>query len=399
MTIFKRLFSADYRAAVSAEAAGNLEVAAERYALAGENPAAVRMHLARASRASDRAGAIEALRDALHWAQEDAELAREVKGRLGEQLLNKTRAEGIATERDRKRVREAAALLMDAGNHERAGEALEEIGDIAAAAKAYRDGGLVYRMELAMAQEEHRASAARSLRSAFADYKAHMRIGERDAARADLRICIEHAEGKGEYRRLLDELESRLISSGRVTLRLRNGVAVTLCTTTPLVIGRDPLCELPLRAGGVSRRHAAIAVAAPTDRPRFTLTDAGSRNGTLLGGMAIAGAVPLVGEGSFGLGEDCEIRFMTAGEPETLLLEVTSGLDRGTRVIAGGPDEPLALHRLDVPATLRFRDGRALLRANGDARLLLDDELVVGGDVELISGDRLWIAGQELDVA
>ena len=47
----RRMFSADYRAAVAAEAAGDVELAAERYALAGEYAGAVRMHLARAARA------------------------------------------------------------------------------------------------------------------------------------------------------------------------------------------------------------------------------------------------------------------------------------------------------------------------------------------------------------
>ena len=64
MTFFRRVFSADYRAAVAAEAAGNVDLAAERYALAGENEGAVRMHLARAARAGSRLAEIGALRDA-----------------------------------------------------------------------------------------------------------------------------------------------------------------------------------------------------------------------------------------------------------------------------------------------------------------------------------------------
>ncbi len=58
MTFWKRMLSADYRAAVAAEAAGNVDAAAERYGLAGDRAGAVRMHVARAERASDRAAAI-----------------------------------------------------------------------------------------------------------------------------------------------------------------------------------------------------------------------------------------------------------------------------------------------------------------------------------------------------
>ena len=54
VSFFRRVFSADYRAAVAAEAAGNVDLAAERYALAGEHDGAVRMHLARAARAPAR---------------------------------------------------------------------------------------------------------------------------------------------------------------------------------------------------------------------------------------------------------------------------------------------------------------------------------------------------------
>src|SRR5262249_46482278 len=65
---FRKVFSADYRAAVAAEAAGNVDLAAERYALAGEHAGAVRMHLARAARAPTRQAELGALRDAMRWA-------------------------------------------------------------------------------------------------------------------------------------------------------------------------------------------------------------------------------------------------------------------------------------------------------------------------------------------
>ncbi|HTM19458.1 MAG TPA: hypothetical protein VL172_03090, partial [Kofleriaceae bacterium] len=101
MGFFKRLFSADYRAAVAAEAAGDLELAAERYALAGYHDAAARMHMARAERAASHAEKVTALRDALHWASEDGDLRRPAARTLGEALLARARAEGVATERDR----------------------------------------------------------------------------------------------------------------------------------------------------------------------------------------------------------------------------------------------------------------------------------------------------------
>src|SRR5262245_19474338 len=104
----RRMFSADYRAAVAAEAAGNVDLAAERYALAGEHAGAVRMHLARAARAPTRVAELAALRDAMRWAGEDPPLKRQAAAALGRALWEAARAEGIATERDRTKVREAA---------------------------------------------------------------------------------------------------------------------------------------------------------------------------------------------------------------------------------------------------------------------------------------------------
>ena len=37
MSFLRRMFSSDYRQAIAAEAAGNVDLAAERYGLAGEN--------------------------------------------------------------------------------------------------------------------------------------------------------------------------------------------------------------------------------------------------------------------------------------------------------------------------------------------------------------------------
>ena len=48
MGLFRRLFSADYRHAVSAEAAGDFLAAARSYALCGKTEKVARMHLAQA---------------------------------------------------------------------------------------------------------------------------------------------------------------------------------------------------------------------------------------------------------------------------------------------------------------------------------------------------------------
>lgn len=399
MSLFKRLLSADYRAAVSAEAAGQLEQAAEHYVLAGEHAEAVRIHLARAERAMSRADRIAALRDALHWAQGDATLGPRIYKRLGRVLLDQARDEGVATHRDRERVREAAEMLMLGGDFKTAGEALESIGDAQGAARAYTRGGLVERIEAVLTRDDERLGRERLVRDAFADYELHLRVGERDQAREALRRCVDAAEDKSEYRRLHDELESRLITGGVVSLRRRGQQPVTAVAAGSVGLGRDVLCELPLRAGGVSRRHAEIAIGAASATPRFHLRDAGSRNGTTIAGLPIAGAVPLTGEGSFGLGDQCSIEYRVIGEPAHLVLRVQSGLELGRVLVAGGPGEALEVSAaLGVPVAVVFRDGRPHLERQGDVRVQLGGEVIARGGVQLIHGDELVIGGVEVDV-
>jgi tetratricopeptide (TPR) repeat protein len=400
LSIWKRFFSADYRAAVSAEAAGQLEQAAEHYVLAGEHLEAARVHLARAERAQSRPAEIDALRDALHWAGHHQELGAYIRKALGRALLARARAEGVATERDRQRVHEAAELLVAGGDFLRAGEALESIDDMAGAAMAYGKGGLVERMEAVMARDDERTRRERALRECFANYEMHMRIGDREAARADLRQCIEAADGKAEYRRLLDTLESRLITGSHLVLRRRHELAITVVGAGSLTMGRDPLCELSLRAGGVSRHHAEITIGPPDQAPRFHLRDLGSRNGTRVGGLPIHGAVPLAGTGAFSLGDACPIDYEVHGTPPHLLLRVAGGVDRGQVLVAAGSDEPVDLSEpVGLSVHLRFRDGRPLLsRSGAGVRLLLGGERVAEGAVQLIHGDELHIDGVEVDI-
>lgn len=402
MSFFKRMFSADYRAAVAAEAAGNVELAAERYGLAGDRASAVRMHLARAQRAQERAAEIAALQDALHWAGDEPELVERASAALGKALYARAIAEGVATARDRERIREAARLLGAGGDHATAGDAWEAIGDHQAAAAAYSAAGLVDKVEAALAADEAQHRRDRDRKDAFADYETHMRVGRRDDARADLQRAIAAAGGSasadaGEYRRLLDQLETDLVSGGRVHLRPRRGGGVVVCAVPVVSLGRDALCDLVLRAGGVSRRHAEIEVAG-SGGP-FLLRDAGSRNGTAIGGMPIAGRVPLRGTGAFELGEDCRVEFETRGAPEALLLSVASGVDRGARLVAAADGDRIDLSAVGIPCDLVFADGRPWLGAGAAREVRFNGEHLGAGRVQLIRGDVLVVDGEELDVS
>jgi hypothetical protein len=392
VSFLRRVFSADYRAAVTAEAAGNVDLAAERYSLAGDHAGAVRMHLARAARAGSRQAELAALRDALRWAGDEPELHRIAAKALGRALHENARAEGIATERDRGRVREAADLLIAGGDHLAAGEALEAIGDLQAAAVAYSEGGLVEKMEQTIARDDEATHRARNEADAFASYETHMRVGRRDDARADLARAITSATLQGEYRRLLDQLDAALLTGGRVELRRRGKPPIVASAAPKIVLGRDPLCDLVLRTGGVSRQHAEIVHAGA----RFDLRDLDSRNGTSFAGLPLAGGVPLDGVGRFGLGDECALEFEHAGG--VLVLRVTTGLDRGVALIAGAEGDRLELTSLGSGLDLVFQRGRPLLGRGSCRDVTFADEALGDLRVQLIRGDRVVADGDEIEI-
>jgi FHA domain-containing protein len=389
----RRLFSADHRAAVAAEAAGDVELAAERYALAGDHASAVRMHLARAARAPTRLGELAALRDAMRWAGEDPALRRQAAAALGKALWDAVRAEGIATERDRAKVREAADLLVIGENHALAGEALETIHDHLAAANAYSAGGLVERMEAALAKDDAAVHAVHEETDAFAGYQTAMRVGRRDEARSELvRAVGAAASAAAEYRRLLDQLDTAMLTAGKALLRRRGKPLIVACAAPRIVLGRDPLCDLTLRAGGVSRQHAEIEHTAGG----FVLRDLDSRNGTSLAGLPLAGRVPLVAGGQLGLGEECAIDFEVAGG--VLVLRVRGGLDRGVALIAGTEGQRLELAPLGLPLDVVFQRGRPLLGRGSGRAVTFNDEPLGDVRVQVIRQDRLLADGEEIDI-
>jgi tetratricopeptide (TPR) repeat protein len=412
VSFLRRLLSTEYRRAVAAESAGHLETAAEAYGLAGDRESAVRLHLQRAARAGTRALEVTALREALHWAGEDPRLRERPAAQLGGALLGGLEAEGIATARDRERVREAAALLVAGGEYQRAGEALAKIGDHLAAADAFSAGGLVDQMEAALAKDDDGQQRARDEQEAFASYQLNLAIGRRDEARAELQRCIGEAAAGAEYRRLLDTLESKLITAGRIELLVRGRQPIVVCAVKRVMLGRDALCDLALRSGGVSRQHAEIEVS--TDPPRYTLHDLGSRNGTTLGGLPLAGHLPLAGAGKFALGDQCTVEFDFVqpaagavdgaegpgpGAGQVLRLRIPSGVDRGALLLAAPEQLAIELAPAELGVSISFRNGRPMLAAAGARELRFNGDALGNVAVQLIRGDTLRIDGVDVDVA
>lgn len=392
VSLFRRLLSWDHRRAEAAEATGDFREAARRYALAGRLDDVARMHLLLGERAPTRKDEIAALRDA-HRVADTEGMRRRAAAALARTLVARVRAEGLATQKDREEVGEAARLFEEAQESALAGETWELISDSAAAAIAYERAGVLDKMEEALAREAEESRRAREEKAAKEDYEHFERTGDREAALAALGRLANIAENRGEFRRLAESLATRRLGQGRLDLRLGPaGAALALCSKDRILLGRAPSCDLSLRSGGVSREHAHVVA----HSEGFLLCDMGSRNGTLLGGLPIALEVPLRGHGTFALGEDCVIAFHADGA--VLKLTVARGLDQGKLLFLSARGAELDLmDLLKLPGMLVFRDGHPWLAGKTSA-LFLNGQRIARGAIEPVRGDALILGDVEVSV-
>ena len=333
MSLLKRVFSADFRRALAAEAAGDYLEAAKAYALAGEKVKVAEMHLCAAERAGGIDGRLTELRAAVRWAEAETPEAHAVRRRIARAMVAHVRASGVLSDGDRKLLRNAAALFTSAGDAAGAGECLELAGDEAEAAEAYQAAGDVERLEQVLARDEARRHHGQRLREAFEEYQLHLASGARDEAIARLRECVtlESVPGASSSasRQLLEALSARRLAAGVVAIRVEPAaLATTYIGIFPFGLGREMAAEVALRDGRVSRRHAEIVA----QGGHFLLRDCRSRNGTRLGGVRIEGEIPLAGEGDIGLGDFVVLAFRVEGA--RIRLEVTRGADRGMVAVA-----------------------------------------------------------------
>ena len=385
----RRIFSATYRRGLSAEAAADYVAAAEAYALAGLPEKVAEMHLVRAGRVepSERMAALE---DALRWLAkaDEARLPASLRPGLAAALSGEASELPAGDPRKARLLSAAAKLYEAAGSLREAGKAHEAAGDSAEASRCYEAAGAIEDMERLLEAD----SAARALRDEgaclFEEYEAAMASGARDEARAALRRCIGQSPGKG-YERLLAELEQKLPRPGAVQLVV-DGARILVVGRTPAIVGRGD-ADVALRHPGVSRHHAAI----DADGQGFALRDAGSRNGTMLAGLPIAGTVRLEGSGTIGLGDESSLEF--AVREDVLELKVLDGPDRGLRAIVTrgscvpSPGAPFRIGFRSEMATVEDADG-AELALNG-VRVAGAIVVLVGDVIEAPAGGRIEVLG------
>jgi hypothetical protein len=289
----------------------------------------------------------------------------------------------------------AAAIWVDLGDLERAARTFERAGDDARAAETYGGLGDLERMEACLERDQQRRERRQLIADTVRRFEALLGAGERSAAvSAAAGLPADEFESGATLAEARD-VERRLCRGRGLSLRLPGGEVLRLAGT-PASIGRDGLCEVVLRDPGVSRRHAVILAG----EDGLVLADAGSRGGTRLGPAAIAGRLPLRGEGQVGLGEHSQLRFR-AVTPAVVELTGLSGLDRALRAYVGSGPLPLAALVSGAEGLTLHFDGPACRLERIPSTSLRVGGRLVGAGCDLLHGDVIEVvaSGLRLEVA
>ena len=391
MSFLKELFDGRLRRARAAEGRGAHREAAGLYAEAGQPLEAGRALMQAAEREEGLEERLAAWLDALAILPASApDLRREAEVKFGRAVLADARLAFAAGPRAGDRLADAAQRLEAAGAFGDAAEAFEILGRTEDLARCLELGGDVERLEQVLGASNARDASRAKLRRLVSEAELAAELGDRDSARRALREAVLVAPDDVDLTRRLRELEGRWLEGGRVELSIRRGAAISRCRLVgrlPAVLGRSE-ADVVVRGGSVSRRHAELFL----EGGRLVVRDLGSRNGTLVAGVPIGGAMRIETPTEVGLGDDASVRVspIPRGGAE---VEVLRGLDRGERTRLGTAALPLE----GVPAEVCFEADRTLLVPLDGARVQLGARSILGR-IDLLRGDVLVLDGATIEV-
>jgi hypothetical protein len=269
----------------------------------------------------------------------------------------------------------AARELEAIGDAERAAQAYARAGDLEGEVRALARAGEVERVDALLAEQQGRDREAHERRREAEEVEMLVASGRRREAAALGRASTDAGvrdQGAAIGRRKASGGVARVAVQGREMLLLLGDA---------LVIGRGSQAEGPgvigIASAALSRRHLAVERRGSD----FVVRDLGSRNGTTLRGLALAGEA-VVGEGlDLRLGREVPVSLRPARElAGALAVEVA-----GARYVA-----PLG------PASLGIGRWRLACSDDGWIELVTDDEppafagsLRLGASVTLLVGDAI----------
>lgn len=381
MSLFRRIFGSSFRRARRAEGRGDYRDAAAHYVDAELPEDAARCLLLLAARTEDQRERVNAFRDALHWLPEDHPQRTEIEGRLGLTILDGVRDQETLTSSEKRQVEEAALLLERAERPGDAAQAYGLLGRQDEVARCLQASGDVEKLEELLEESGDESTRKRKVGRALSDHAMSMKVGARREALSALRRAADLAPEDPDLLPKLRRLEGRKPALNHLRLRVGD-TEIKLVHAERATLGREG--DFVVRGASVSREHARVGLGPES----VVVEDLGSRNGTLVSGIPVAGDITLEGDAEIGLGDMVRVRLRPRSSH--LDLEVLGGLDRGLRGVLG--TGTLAVPGCD--ATLSFPGGWPTLLAE---EVELEGTRVVA-EVELLVGDRLEVSGVALEV-
>lgn len=385
MGLFDSLLGGRERAARAAEEAGDLARAAELFADAGKGDEAARVLLLRADAASVTEQRLAFAEAAARQAESDEvrQGARRRRALIAFDVLRQRL--GAAPSSELLRV---ARELDEVGEHEAAADAYRLAGDAEGEVRALTSAGAIDKLEERLAAT---SSAERERREADATLRRMQELERLCERRAALVLAREHRErvlASGRAPSRDDEriehlgrgLRERLLRPPRVQLEL-DGEVLEVVLGASLTLGRsDADIVVPSRA--VSREHLRLSRG---EGGELMVADLATRNGTMLRGARLAGAVPVGAGLELMLGG--QVRCELTPDAACRALVVSVG---GARLVA--PLGPLVIgareHGASGFSIDVSRDGLYVVARRGPARGFVD-ALELADEVELAVGDEL----------
>jgi len=269
----------------------------------------------------------------------------------------------------------AAKDLEDLGETDRAAEAYALAKDTEGQARALMHGGDVERLEALLSDEQSKVTLERGRSRAHSEVEMLLFAGRRREALAAAQRLAEGAPLDREARQWVDGLLARRVVAGVCRIVL-SGRPLNLIVDDEVVIGRTEGALL-VPSTVLSRRH--LSFAKRKDGVVVAL-DLGSRNGTFLRGMRIAGPLP-IGDGvELELGGTVKVRVAPSAVFEGAI-DVEVG---GERYV--GPLGP-ALLGVGAWRLERTPDGWVEF-VTGDGPPAYGGDMVMSSRTTLLVGDR-----------
>jgi len=302
----------------AAELRGELAQAAALFVCAGRTDEAARVMVLRGDAELDPGQRLRHYVQAIATAPEGS-TARAHARRKHSSAIIAMAGDAPMTAAVKRDLARAASELEALGDHAHAALAYARASDVEGQARALARAGDVEALDELLGQEQERDRDAVARRRAYDDMALLIASGRRRDAAA-----MAHASADEALRERGRVIERQRIA-GCIVKAIVRGRQMAIALGDEIVIGRAP--ELAAPAGGgphapgpvgairvvaaaVSRRHVAIA----RRNGQVVLRDLGSRNATVLRGLALSGEA-LVGDGiEVRLGRDVQLIVRPASE-------------------------------------------------------------------------------------